>query len=239
MPGVVVAVRSRSRGLSVDQRLSHVSVDDIENTLGQVAEIKAARIVASPEGQIQEIHVLALPTKTPKQLVRDIESTIMATFGISIDHKKISIAQLGAEAMPAEEAAEAVQVEVRARIVAINANVTGVHATVSVTLDIEGETHVGESSGPASSTGRQRLVALATLDAVEQYVHGTHSFALEDVSIIQLGRERVAVSCVTLVSPLGEQSYAGSALVRQNEKDSIVRATLDAINRRLGFLTTG
>jgi hypothetical protein len=222
----------------VDQRLSHVSVDDIENTLGQVAEIKAARIVSSPEGQIQEIHVLALPTKSPKQLVRDIESTIMATFGITVDHKKISIAQLGADAL-SEEQDSGAQVEVRARICSINANVAGVHSTVSVTLDIEGDTHVGESSGPASSTGRQRLVALATLDAVEQYVHGTHSFALEDVSIIQLGRERVAVSCVTLVSPLGEQSYAGSALVRQNEKDSIVRATLDAINRRLGFLTTG
>jgi hypothetical protein len=218
--------------------LTHVSVDEIENTLGQVAEIKAARIVTSPEGQIQEIHILALPTKSPKQLVRDIESTIMATFGVSVDHKKISIAQLGADAVASAEEAEAPS-EVRAKIVSINANVAGVHATVSVTLDFEGETIVGEEAGPASSTGRQRLVALATLDAVEQYVHGSHSFALEDVAITQLGRERVAVSCITLVSPLGEQSYAGSALVRQNEKDSIVRATLDAINRRLGFLTTG
>jgi hypothetical protein len=220
----------------VDQGLSNVPVEDIEHTLGRVAEIKAARVVASPEGIIQEIHVLALPDKSPKQLVRDIESTIMASFGIPVDHKKISIAQLGAEAVP--EQTEGL-IEVRARIQAINANVAGVHATTSVSLEIEGDTYLGEASGPASSTGRQRLVALATLDAIEQYVHGAYSFALEDVSIIQLGRERVAVSCVTLVSPLGEQSHAGSALVRQNEKDSIVRSTLDAINRRLGFLTTG
>jgi hypothetical protein len=220
----------------VDQGLSHVPVEDIEHTLGRVAEIKAARVVASPEGIIQEVHVLALPDKSPKQLVRDIESTIMASFGIPVDHKKISIAQLGAESVPEETEG---LIEVRARIQAINANVAGVHATTSVSLEIEGDTYLGEASGPASSTGRQRLVALATLDAIEQYVHGAYSFALEDVSIIQLGRERVAVSCVTLVSPLGEQSHAGSALVRQNEKDSIVRSTLDAINRRLGFLTTG
>jgi len=86
----------------VDQRLSHVSIEDIEATLSQVAEIKAARVVASPEGHIQEVHVLALPTKSPKQLVRDIESTIMARFGIPIDHKKISIAQLGHEAVSVE-----------------------------------------------------------------------------------------------------------------------------------------
>ena len=160
----------------------------------------------------------------------------MARFGIAIDHKKISIAQLGHEAVPAGAATG--PGAVRARIQSINATVSGVHAATSVTLEIEGETYVGEASGPASQTGRQRLVAQATLEAVDQYAHGAHSFALEDVRLMQLGRERVAVSCVTLVSPLGEQSYAGSALVRQNEKDSIVRATLDAINRRLGFLTT-
>ena len=40
---------------------------------------------------------------------------------------------------------------------------------------------------------------------------------------MQLGKEQVAVACMTLVITLGEQSFAGSALVRQNEKDSIVR----------------
>lgn len=219
----------------MDQYTSRVSVEDIESTLAQVAEIKAARVVTSSDGAIQEVHVLALPSKTPKQLVRDIESTLMASFGIPIDHKKISIAQLGVEAQPE---VDKVFAEVRALIKSINAHVAGTHASASVELEIEGETFTGESSGPASQTGRQRIVALATLNAVEQYAHGALSFALEDVSIIQLGRERVAVSCVVLVSPLGEQAYAGSALVRQNEKDSIVRATLDAINRRLGFLTT-
>jgi hypothetical protein len=78
---------------------------------------------------------------------------------------------------------------------------------------------------------------LATLDAVDQYAEGAVSFALEDVTIVQLGREQVAVSCITLVTPYGEQSFGGSAMVRQNDKDSIVRATLDAINRRMGVLT--
>ena len=220
----------------MDQSLSSIPIDEIEDTLGQISEVKAVRVVASPEGNIQEIHVLALPTKSPKQLVRDIESAIMARFGIPIDHRKISIAQLGADASPEE--IEATVGELRARIVSISANVSGVHATSAVALELEGDIYNGEASGPASQTGRQRIVAQATLNAVEQYSYGAHTFALEDVSIIQLGRERVAVSCVAVVSPLGEQAFSGSALVRQNEKDSIVRATLDAINRRLGFLKT-
>ncbi len=219
----------------MEQHTPRVTVDDIERTLGSIAEIKAARVVTSPDGQIQEIHVLALPNKSPKQLVRDIESALQAAWGIEVDHKKISIAQLGADAVPAEEIAAP---EARARIDSITANVSGVHSTVVIRLEIEGEMYLGEAAGPASQTGRQRLVAQATLNAVEQYVHGAHSFALEDVTVCQLGRERVAVCCVAHVSPFGEQAFAGSALVRQSENDSIVKATLDAINRRLGLLTT-
>lgn len=219
----------------MDIRASQVTITEIEQALSQVAEIKAARVVTSAEGVIQEIHVLALPSKPPKQLVRDIESTIMASFGIPVDHKKISIAQLGQEMLPKEETSKEPN---RPRIKSINNQVSGVMATVTVDLELEGDPYIGEASGAASQTGRLRLVAQATLNAVEQYTHGSHSFALEDVTIVQLGREKVAVSCMALVTPLGEQTFVGSALVRQNDNDAIVKATLDAINRRMGFLTT-
>ncbi|KAF0208984.1 MAG: hypothetical protein Q8S43_02470 [Actinomycetota bacterium] len=218
----------------MDNVASAAVIAEIEEVLSQVAEIKAARVVASSGGSIEEIHVLALPTKSPKQLVRDIESTIMAAFGIAVDHKVISIAQLGADILPKSD----VKVQARALIRGITADVSGVIATSTVTLELESDLYVGKASGPASQTGRQRLVAQATLNAVEDFLQGTMSFALEDVEIVRLGRESVAVSCVVLVTSLGEQAFSGSALVRQNEKDSIVKATLDAINRRLGFLTT-
>ena len=215
--------------------VSPAIINEIEEALSQVSEIRAARVVTSPGGTIEEIHVLALPSKAPKQLVRDIESTLMAAFGIAVDHKKISIAQLGQESVPH---VEAVKPYARAQIKSINAEVVGVYVNLSVSLELEGELFVGKATGPGSRTGRERLVAEATLDAIAQYPQGAFTFALEDVEIIRLGRESVAVSCVVLVTSLGEQAFAGSALVRQNDKDSIVRATLDAINRRLGFLTT-
>jgi hypothetical protein len=223
----------------MDQSVSRVRVEDIEAALAQVGEIKAARVVADIDGAIQEIHVLALPTKPPKQLVRDIESTLMARFGLPIDHRKISIAQLGREMVEVEEPPVVDRsTAVRPRIVGINASVTGMVAAAEVTLEIAGREYVGKATGPASQTGRMRQVAHATLDALTQYVTNTTAFALEDVALLQLGRERVAVACVSLVTQFGEQSFTGSALVRQNDSDSIVRATLDAINRRMGLLTT-
>jgi len=221
----------------MDQSASRVRAEDIEAALSQVGEIKAARVVVDLDGQITEIHVLALPIKPPKQLVRDIESTLMARFGIPVDHRKISIAQLGRDSMPEIPAATRPS-SARPRIVGINASVSGLQAAASVTLEIDGAEFVGMASGPASQTGRARHVALATLDAVSQYVSEGTSFALEDVAVVQLGREKVSVACITLVTAFGEQSFSGSALVRQNDSDSIVRATLDAINRRIGLLTT-
>lgn len=219
----------------MEQSISSALITEIEEALSQVSEIRAARVVTSSTGVIDEIHVLALPSKAPKQLVRDIESTLMAAFGISVDHKKISIAQLGQENVPQIDSAK---LQARAQIKSINAEVAGVYVNMAVTLELEGEAFIGKATGPASRTGRDRLVAEATLDAITQYLQGAFTFALEDVEIVRLGRESIAVSCVVLVTSLGEQAFAGSALVRQNEKDSIVRATLDAINRRLGFLTT-
>ena len=84
----------------MDQSIDPPLIAEIEQALGQVADIRAARVVSSDDGVIQEIHVLASPTKSPKQLVRDIESTIMAQFGIPIDHRTVSIAQLGRDSEP-------------------------------------------------------------------------------------------------------------------------------------------
>lgn len=218
----------------MDPGVPAATIAEIELALSQVADIRAARVVSSDEGMIQEIHILASPDKSPKQLVRDIESTIMARFGIAIDHRTVSIAQLGRDVEPEGRR----RTRNRARIASVSAETVGVRASARVGLDLDGTSYIGVAEGPASTTGRQRLIAQATLAAVEQYTEGGCSFALEDVVIVTLGRERVAVSCVILVTPLGEQALSGTALARAGENESIVRATLDAINRRLNSLTT-
>jgi hypothetical protein len=222
----------------VDQLSGRIHVEDIERALSQVAEVEAARVVTAADGNIAEIHIVALPSKTPKQLARDVESMIMARFGVPIDHRTISIAQLDVDSLSSSGHEFQPGHAPRSRILSINATVTGVQAAASVVLEVEGRAFTGRASGVASSTGRTRQIALATLDAVAQYAQEGTNFALEDVSVIQLGRERVAVACVTLVTPHTEQSLSGSALVRHSEKDSIVRAILDAVNRRIGLLTS-
>lgn len=230
---------------------SPIVPEEIENSLCQIREVKAARIITKRDNTIDEVHILASPEKNPKQLVRDIESLLMAEYGLPVNHRKISIAQTGVgkpektedkkEAELFEKGKKTEEIKTRGRgrpkIVSINTQATGLHTTVTVRLELNNVEYEGMAKGPATQTGRIRLVSLATLDAIEKFTRGAANFALEDVDILSLGRERVVAACVMLVTQLGEEVFTGSAAIKHNENDSIVRATLDAINRRFTYLT--
>ena len=64
-----------------------------ENLLTSLEGILSARVVTTPLGEVSEVHVLAQAGLAPKQLVRNIESALLAQLGLKIDHRKISIAQ--------------------------------------------------------------------------------------------------------------------------------------------------
>src|ERR1700694_1318150 len=64
-----------------------------ENLLTSLEGILSARVVTTPLGEVSEVHILAQAGLAPKQLVRNIESALLAQLGLKIDHRKISIAQ--------------------------------------------------------------------------------------------------------------------------------------------------
>jgi len=210
--------------------IEEFSIDEIENSICQIDEIKAARIVVGPGQSIEEIHVLASPLKVPKHISRDIESLLMAQYGLPVNHRKISIAQLGS--------GDARLSKARPRLLSVKHEVINKRAKVTVSLQYNGNEYEGIEEGPASRIGRLRLVASATLSAVEKITSGTHSFALEDITAINLGRDMVAVASVAILGLSGDETFAGCAIVKDDEREAIVRAVLDAVNRRLGFLIT-
>ena len=61
--------------------------------------IVSAEFVFGEEDSVRELHVLSTEKRTPKQIVRDIESAMMAKFGVQIDHRLISVAQISEDAV--------------------------------------------------------------------------------------------------------------------------------------------
>src|ERR671919_677812 len=76
-------------------------LDRIENDLLRVPGVMSASVVG--EETPREIHVVATPERSPKQIVRDVQSLTSARFGISIDHRIVSVVQLGENQLRAAE----------------------------------------------------------------------------------------------------------------------------------------
>ena len=103
--------------MTVPQPLSHSSpliagsvlpIKRAEELLATLPGVIAARIIASDNGAVDEIHVLTTSEVTPKQTVRNIESALIAHLGMRVDHRKISVATT-LESQPAKEQREAVR----------------------------------------------------------------------------------------------------------------------------------
>jgi len=201
------------------------SAAHLEAVLRELKGVCGARVVADEKGLIQEIHLLVEGDRNPKQVVRDVESALMAHFGISIDHRKVSVAQKGGSRWSPPP---------RLRWLDVQIAQEGTRATVSVFVERAGQVYRGMATGVRASTQLPRLVALATLRAVES-AHGLHErFGLEDLSTnTVLAGYPVAVVLVSAVRDNGEDLLVGSALVRQDIYRAVGLATLDAINRRV------
>ena len=65
----------------------------VENLITGLTGVLSARVVVTPLGEVSEVHVLTTSSIAPKQVVRNIESALMAQLGFKIDHRKISVAQ--------------------------------------------------------------------------------------------------------------------------------------------------
>lgn len=114
----------------------------------------------------------------------------------------------------------------------------GLDVTASVTLSSAGRTATGESRGLASPSGVHRAVAVATLRAVEHLLGGAARVELEHLEITPMGTERTVVVLLTLLTPQGSEPLTGAAAVRDDVRQAVIRATLDALNRRLELLLT-
>ena len=55
-----------------------------ENLLTSLDGVLSARVVVSPVGEILEIHVLAQAGLAPKQVVRNVESALLAQLGVKV-----------------------------------------------------------------------------------------------------------------------------------------------------------
>jgi hypothetical protein len=214
---------------------------ELEDSLRRIPGVTAASVVTGPDRVPTEVHILATPGKPAKQVVRDVQSLALARFDLDIDHRIVSVVQIGDDEVSvvasASDAAgsdhgEQVEPAHRPAVASVMVRTSRGTTEVAVSLSATHDIFEGKAEGPAGASHRARIIAMATLSAVDDLLG--RSCEVESAQIVSTGPREVALAVLTLSVPrIGEQVLTGCAVVRGDEADAVVRSVLDALNRQL------
>jgi hypothetical protein len=131
------------------------------------------------------------------------------------------------------EVAEVAERPNRAAILELTARPDGTALEVAATLGLAGREATGRARGVRTRRGRWRAIAEATIAALDGLAVGRVEGHVDHVTVLTFADlAQVSVS-VTLLTERGEETFLGAALVRDDADRAVMRAALDAVNRRI------
>jgi hypothetical protein len=232
----MAAGRDLPRRGGLPAQMREEKLDDLETDLARIPEVKQARVIGM--GSPSEIHIVATRERSPKQLVRDVQSLASAGFGITIDHRIVSIVQLGEDEEPAaevrldEQPAPEVYRPVLDRVVFASKGHSG---WVKVGLRWpDGAVTQGASSAGATRDARARGASQAVVQALEPaLVKMGSALDVDHITVQRIGDETSVLVHAIYHDKGADTPLVGSALVYDDVASAAVRAVLQAVNRKL------
>lgn len=224
-------------------------LDRLEGELKKIAGVRNARIVGADAPE--EIHVVASATRSPKQVVRDVQSLAAAGYGLPIDHRIVSVVQLDDTEPPAppstikldpveeRQAAPAGpperHTERRPVLERVVLGTRGSAGWVEVGLKWPDGTETdGSGTAGASRETRARGAAKAVVKALEPVLHGKGiELEIDQVIIHRMESADSVFVRATFFEGGNAIPVVGSALVHDDVASAAVRALLHAVNRKL------
>lgn len=201
-----------------------------ERLICKLRDVVSCEIRAGHDGTIEAIHVTARSGRAPKQIARDVESILAAEENLRVDHRKISIAQYGAQAPQTQETLD------RVVLAAVSLHQVGGSLEAEVTLSSGNHSAGGTATGSGTRADSRRVVALATLSAIAKISAEDPHLALAELEERELGEHRVLMVCITQMEGRHERHLFGCCEVGHDTSRSVIYAVLDAVNRVLGTL---
>lgn len=231
------AAAQRSQAAATDALPDPWGVRRAENLLTSLEGILSARVVTTPLGEVSEVHILAQAGLQPKQLVRNIESALLAHLGLRVDHRKISIAQT-ADVKPIETLDQhavrerALQRTILFEDLVVHAGTRPQRIALTVRLSCGSRQESGEEEVQDTPKGRVEGAARAAVAALERFVD-RYSLVLDGVKMMEALERTVVLAAVQAVGGRDMVLLTGTAEVRQSPERAAVFAVLDATNRWL------
>jgi hypothetical protein len=192
-----------------------------------------------PEAPV-EIHVQTSTNKSAKQVVRDVQSLAAAAYGLSIDHRIVSVVQTGEE-MP-QEAAPAQIIEPQPARVVLNWLMQasqGDSGRIDVGLRWAfGETAGGAQAASSQREARARAAAEACVQALDAALRPQQiSVEVDSLVLTQIGSTEAVLVKVLFREKGTATPLLGAAQIEDDVASATARALLHALNRKLAAVT--
>lgn len=214
-------------------------LEAIAAALRELPGVAAAAVHPDDAGGVDSLR-LGLDAGADGLAVAGAASRLMAErFGTRIGAEQVQVVDAvgtGPDAQPEPPVSVPPQRAVRPEIVRTDLVTSGLEFSATVVLSSQARAATGDAHGAVTASGMQRAVGQATLRAVERLARDSARIELDSVVIAETAGERTVLVALTLVSSRGAERLTGSAVVREDESRAVVRATLDALNRRLETL---
>ena len=198
--------------------------------------VYASAVLEDADGAVREIHIVASNARNPKQINRDVQSALLAAFDLSVDHRIISIAQIGANPFPEGDASPNVpdgHPGLRLQCVGVQSGVEAESYHVRVHLKAAKQDLCAEASCRNTPTQRQQAAAQATLSAVHAYMNRERFYTLIATQATSAGGIPIAVTVLESSDGRDERLLIGAAQQGDDPATGFVKSTLDALNRCL------
>jgi hypothetical protein len=213
----------KGSSLSSQIRQAGRAIEEIEGVV-------SARVEASPDGDVEEVHVVARGGRKAKEIVRDVETLLKAKFDLEIDHRKISVARLGDPSKVAAQPETPPRMNFRG--VSLHLSRDGGEAEVEI---LNGEQRcVGKATCRGPESAWSRLVAQAALDALSQILPAESFLELLDLTDITVAERDTVMVSIRFRRQRYSIDLMGCAAVEGDMQRSVVYAVLHAVNRFLG-----
>ena len=217
--------------------INEVSVEEMESLICHLPNVMKCAVSVNDWGAVEEIHVLTGLDRGPKQIVRDVESALLANFNLKVDHKRISVAQIVPDA--ADAPAGAPVSPRRLRIYEYHMNSDSLQQTGFARVTFawgpgDDQRATGEWAGRYLPSQYYHVMASAAVDAVNRVPGMRGPIVLAECRTVSLAnRTAVLVALSQYDSRRRESLLIGAAEDRGDGQGASVRAVLDAVNRKV------
>jgi len=221
-----------------------VSISDHRDIVAALREVPGvAEADVEPDGDegLGLLRLCLAPGVDEVEVASAVGRLLRERFGLGVDAERVQLVedmQADLDDPDIEEDEDEDVDRFRPAIRRMHIISSGLQVAAEVTLAVGERSALGRAEGTATQSGVQRAVATATLRAVEDLLGGKARFELDLVELTPTGRERAVLVAVTMLSAGGSEKLTGAANVREDVRQAAIRATLDALNRRVEHMVS-